>query len=112
MEDKVVLCSASFYKQNYYFNEEYNKIPEQIRKELRVIAVCLAEKVRGISMLGFYKDNGDFFVEVSGDDDDFTYDEIGARLEANAAAKDNSELFRALSLWYQAFVLGKVDICK
>jgi glycine/serine hydroxymethyltransferase len=111
MKEKAILCSASHYKQGYAYNEDFSGIPENIRKELKVIAVCLAEKTRGIATLGFYTDNGDFFVEVSGNENDALYDEIGARLEANGVAKDYEELFKALSLWYRTFVIG-IDLGK
>lgn len=109
-ENKVVLCSASFYKQGYYFGEEFNGLPENIKKELRVITVCLSEKIRAISILGFYKDTGDFYIEVMNSPDDFLYDDIGAKLEVIQVEKENAELFSSLSLWYRTFVLKDVSI--
>ncbi len=106
--NKDILCSASFYKQGYFFNEEFSGIPENIKKELRVITVCLSEKTRGISILGFYKDNGDFYIEAMNAPDDFLYDDIGAKLEVNQVEKENAELFNSLTLWYKAFVIKDI----
>lgn len=103
--NKDILCSASFYKQGYFFNEEFSAIPENIKRELKVITVCLSEKIRGISILGFYRDNGDFYIEAMNSPEDFLYDDIGAKLEVNQVERENKELFNSLSLWYKTFII-------
>ncbi|MGN1317807.1 MAG: DUF6145 family protein [Lachnospirales bacterium] len=108
--NKTVLCSASFYKQGYFFNEEYSTLPENIKRELKVIAVCLSEKIRAISIFGFYKDTGDFYIEVLNSPDDFLYDEIGAKLELMQVEKENQELFSSLTLWYKTFILKDIKL--
>jgi hypothetical protein len=106
MEDiKTVLNSASFYKQKYYFNEEYAKLPEKIKEEMKVITICLAQITRGIVVTGFYRDNGDFYIEAMSEPDDMDYDEIGARLEVNKTERESRELFEQLTLWYRTFVI-------
>lgn len=111
MEDnKDILCSASYYKQGYFFNEKFNRLPDNIKKELKVITVCLSEKIRAISILGFYKDSGDFYIEVMNSPDDFMYDDIGAKLEVIQVEKENKELFNSVSLWYKTFVLKDIKL--
>jgi hypothetical protein len=102
---KCVLNSASFYKQKYYFNEEFERLPEKIKNEMKVITVCLAQLTRGIIMTGFYRDNGDFYIEAMSEPDDMDYDEIGARLEVNKVERESRELFEQLTLWYKTFVI-------
>ncbi len=109
-EEKTILSSASYYKHGYFFNDEYSAIPDKIKRELRVITVYLAENTGGISILGFYKDSGDFYIEVSGEELDVNYDEINAQLELNKTRDENAELFSALSLWYRTFILKEVKI--
>lgn len=104
-ETRVVLNSASFYKQKYYFNEDFEKLPSKIKDEMKVITVCLAQLTRGIIITGFYCDNGDFFVESAAEPDDFDYDEIGARLQVNKTERESRELFEQLSLWYRTFCI-------
>lgn len=106
--NKDILCSASFYKQGYFYNEQFSNLPDKIKTELRVITVCLSEKIRAISILGFYKDTGDFYIEVMNLPDDFSYDEIGAKLEVIQVEKENKELFNSLTLWYRTFILKKL----
>ena len=40
--------------------------------------------------------------------DDFSYDEINAKLEVARVEKEHAELFNSLTLWYRTFVMGKV----
>ena len=109
MEDiKDILSSASFYKQGYFYNDKMPILPESVKQELKIANVLLAEKIRGIDTIGFYKDTGDLFVEVRNQEDDFSYDEINAKLEVARVEKEHAELFNSLTLWYRTFVMGKV----
>ena len=109
MEDiKDILSSASFYKQGYFYNDKMPILPESVKQELKIANVLLAEKIRGIAAIGFYKDTGDLFVEVRNQEDDFSYDEINAKLEVARVEKEHAELFNSLTLWYKTFVMGKV----
>ena len=109
MEDiKDILSSASFYKQGYFYNDKMPILPESVKQELKIANVLLAEKIRGIAKIGFYKDTGDLFVEVRNQEDDFSYDEINAKLEVARVEKEHAELFNSLTLWYKTFVMGKV----
>ena len=47
MEDKrVVLCGANAYDMKYYFNEQFNGIPDSIKDELHIICVLTAGILR------------------------------------------------------------------
>ena len=35
MAENVVLCGANSYVEKYYFNEEFSKLPEQVKEELQ-----------------------------------------------------------------------------
>ena len=110
MEDlKDILCSASFYKQGYFLNDKFDRLPEGIKKDLKIISVTLAQRIRAISIIGFYKDNGDVYIEVMNQADDLLYDEIAAKLELGYVERDNEELFSSLSLWYKTFMIGDKD---
>ena len=41
--EKVVLCGANAYEKKYYFNKEFDKIPESIKEELHIICVLFTE---------------------------------------------------------------------
>ncbi len=109
MEDiKEILCSASFYKQGYFLNDKFIKLPENVKKELRVICVCLAEKIKGIVIIGFYKDDASVYIEVMNQPEDYLYDEIAAKYEVGFVERENEELFSSLSLWYKTFFKGEL----
>ena len=47
-QKKIVLCGANAYEKKYYFNKEFDKIPESIKEELHIICVLFTEEVGGI----------------------------------------------------------------
>ena len=48
MTDKVVLCGANSYEQKYYFNEEFQSLPQSVKDELHIMCVLFTEDVGGI----------------------------------------------------------------
>ena len=47
-QENVVLCGASAYEQKFYFNPDFQALPEQIRQELQIMCVLFTEDVGGI----------------------------------------------------------------
>ena len=43
-----VLCASSAYDQKYYLNEAFDKLPDSIKDELKIMAVLFTEDVGGI----------------------------------------------------------------
>lgn len=97
--EKQIFISASYYKQKYYANPQYGGLPAEIRNEMRILCVSLAEKLHGIATLGFYS-NGDVFLDVTPEEGDHEHDEIGAQLEIKEVAEENAETFKKMKLWY------------
>ena len=52
-QENVVLCGASAYEQKFYFNPDFQALPEQIRQELQIMCVLFTEDVGGILTLEF-----------------------------------------------------------
>jgi len=98
---KDIIAAASFYKQSYFFNPEYDDLPTDVKKELRAVAAVAAEKTRGIVCVGFK--NGHIFMESSGLETDADYDEITARNVIDDTIKNKAEIFTSLSEWYKLF---------
>ena len=48
MEEEMVLCAASAYEQKYYFNPEFDALPEEVKQELQIMCVLYTEDVGGI----------------------------------------------------------------
>lgn len=105
-QDRVVLCGASAYEQKYYLNEDFKSLPEQIQDELKIMCVLFTEDVGGVLTLVFHE-NGELLLEVSADEGDLLYDEIGSELKIRQIQKEKAELLRALELYYKVFFLGE-----
>ncbi|MCM1326152.1 MAG: DUF6145 family protein [Bacteroidales bacterium] len=105
-ENKVVLCGANAYEKKYYFNEQFSKIPQEIKDELHIICVLFTEEVGGIFIIAFEEDGG-IVMETNAGDDDIYYDEISAGLLVSEIRRSRQELFESLSLYYRVVVLGE-----
>ena len=102
----VILCGANAYEQKYYFNENFNRLPESVRDELHIICVLFTEEVGGAFMIGF-DDDGSVMLITDADEEDLLYDEIGAGLLVKEVRKRKKELFESLELFYRSFILGE-----
>lgn len=100
--EKKVLAAASYAQQKYYLEKEFEALPEQIREEIQVVCVTLAEKLACTFLMGFYED-GEVYFETVKNEDDFNFDEIGAELEVKELMRTKKELLAALQMWYQVF---------
>ena len=107
-DKKVVLCGANAYEMKYYFNEQFNGIPESIKEELHIICVLFTEEVGGVFTIAFEED-GNIVMETNADDDDIYYDEVSSGLLISEIRRNRQELFESLSLYYKVFIL-KEDI--
>ena len=76
-EDENVLCSASQYKQKYYFNKRFDRLPESIKQELQIMCVLFTEDVGGILTLR-YDEDGSLELRTQAYEEDILYDEIGS----------------------------------
>ena len=107
-EKKTVLCGANAYEMKYYFNEQFNGIPESIKEELHILCVLFTEEVGGVFTIAFEED-GNITLETNADDDDIYYDEISSGLMVSEVRRKRQELFESLSLYYKVFVM-KEDV--
>lgn len=103
-KEKVVLAAASVYKEKYFINPEFYKIPKNILEEIRIICVRLSAKLHCIFTVGFYS-NGKLYFECIADESDYMYDEIGAKLEIDKLIRREKDLINSLELWYKVFVI-------
>lgn len=107
-DDRIVLCGANAYEQKYYFNEQFNKIPESIKDELHILCVLFTEEVGGIFTIVFEPDGG-VSLETQVEESDIYYDEISSGLLIGEIRRKRAELLESLSMYYRVFVL-KEDI--
>ncbi len=108
--ENVVLCGANSYEQKYYLNENFKKLPQNIKDELQIMCVIYTEEVGGILTLEYEEDGTLIFRSVA-DDMDYYYDEISAGLKIRQMQREKKELLESLELYYRVFYLGeKVDV--
>ena len=105
-QEKVVLCGASSYEEKYYFNEDFAALPEEIQKELKILCVLFVSEVGGVLTLEFEED-GTLCFQVSSQENDFFFDEIGSGLKIKAIRKEKQELLASLELFYRVFFLNE-----
>lgn len=101
---RVVLCGANAYDRKYYFNEQFDKIPDSIKDELHIICVLFTEEVGGIFTFVFEED-GSLSMETDAEEDDIYYDEISSGLLISEIRRNRQELLEALSVYYRVFIL-------
>ena len=104
MEEKTVLCAASSYEQKYYLNPDFAALPEAVQQELQIMCVLYTEDVGGVLAV-VYDEDGNLQLEVTHEENDFLFDEIGSVLKIKQLQKEKEELFEALETFYQVFVL-------
>ena len=103
-EKKTVLCGANAYEMKYYFNQQFNGIPESIKEELHILCVLFTEEVGGVFTIAFEED-GNVVLETNADEDDIYYDEISSGLMVGEVRRRRQELFESLSLYYKIFII-------
>ncbi|MGF7146095.1 hypothetical protein HNQ56_004544 [Anaerotaenia torta] len=105
-QEQAVLCASSAYEKKFWFNHEFDALPEQIKQELKIMCVLFTEEIGGILSLEFEED-GTLMMRVDSREDDFFYDEIGSALKMKQLQRDKEELLEALELYYKVFFLGE-----
>ena len=98
-QENVVLCGASAYEQKYYFNQDFDSLPESIKQELHIMCVLYTEDIGGILTLEC-DDNGSLQFKTEALDSDAMYDDIGSVLKIKQKKKKKRELLQSLEMWH------------
>lgn len=102
----TVLCGSNAYEQKYYFNDEFDRLPESIKDELKAMCVLFTEDIGGILTLE-YTEDGNLEFDVLCDEGDLLFDDIGYGLKIKQLRTEKRELLEALEMYYKVFVLGE-----
>lgn len=105
-QDKVVLCGANSYEEKYYLNPDFEALPGHVKDELKIMCVLYVHDVGGILTL-VYEDDGELCFEVTAQEGDPMFDEIGSRLKIKQLQTEKQELLQSLQLYYRVFFLGE-----
>jgi len=105
-QDRVVLCASSAYEKKFYLNEEFQALPEEIKKELKIMCVLYTEDVGDILSLEFNRD-GNLLFRVEADEGDYLFDDIGSALKIKELQRTKKDLLQSLELYYKVFFLNE-----
>jgi hypothetical protein len=106
MDERKVLCGANSFLKKYYFNPEFASLPEAVKQELQIMCVLFTADVGGALFLEFDRE-GNLLLNVTHDDQDFMFDEIGSGLKIKEIQREKQELLESLELFYRTFYLGE-----
>ena len=105
-EDRVVLAVSSSYDRKYFFNQEFEGLPETVKEDIQVMLVMFTMEIGGILTLAF-DEEGTLLIESESDEEDILYDEIGGHLKIKQMAIDRRDLFESLEMFFKVFYLGE-----
>ncbi len=105
-DGEQVLCAASAYTRQYYFNPFFRDIPEEVRQELQILCVLFTEDVGGTLVLRFDED-GTLLFETAAAEEDLLYDEVGSGLKIKEIREKKADLLESLEMYYRVFFLGE-----
>ena len=101
---RIVLCGSNAYDKKYYFNPQFEKLPENVREELQIMCVLFTEEVGGIFTIGFTP-NGNVVMDTRAEEGDLLYDEIGSALLIKKLRRETQEVFQSLEIYYRVTFL-------
>ena len=104
-EETVVLCGANSYEQKYYFNEEFQSLPQSVKDELHIMCVLFTEEVGGILDMEF-DEEGNLLFKSTADEEDLLYDDIACGLLVKKNQYEKRDLLESLEMFYKVFFLG------
>lgn len=105
-DEEVVLCASSAYEKKFYLNEEFSRLPEDIKNELKIMCVLFTEEVGGILELVF-DEEGNLLFRTDVDENDLLYDDIACGMLIKKMQYEKRELLESLEMFYRVFFLGE-----
>ena len=105
-DEEVVLCASSAYEKKFYLNEEFSRLPEDIKYELKIMCVLFTEEVGGILELVF-DEEGNLLFRTDADENDLLYDDIACGMLIKKMQYEKRELLESLEMFYRVFFLGE-----
>ena len=105
-DEEVVFCASSAYEKKFYLNEEFSRLPEDIKNELKIMCVLFTEEVGGILELVF-DEEGNLLFRTDADENDLLYDDIACGMLIKKMQYEKRELLESLEMFYRVFFLGE-----
>ncbi len=100
LEKEKILCGASSYTQKYYLSPDFEKLPEQVKNELKIMCVLFTEDIGGVITLAF-DEEGELKFKAMAAEEDYLFDEIGCGLKIKEMQTGKKELLESLQLYHK-----------
>ena len=84
--ENVVLCASSAYEKKFYLNEAFDKLPEDIKNELKIMCVLF---------------------KTEADENDLLYDDIACGMLIKKLQYEKRDLLESMEMFYRVFFLGE-----
>ncbi len=104
----MVLCGSNSYNQKFYLDPQFEKLPTQVKDELKIMCVLFTEEIGGPLTLSF-DEEGRLSLATDAEENDLLFDEIGSVLKIKKLQKEKAELFESLEMYYRVFFLGEEE---
>ena len=104
-DENVVLCVSNSYQNKYNFNPDFDKLPDDVKNELKIMCVLFTEEVGGILDMEF-DEEGNLLFKSSADEGDLLYDEIACGMLVKKYQYEKRELLESLEMFFKVFFLG------
>ena len=95
-DENVVLCVS---------NPDFDKLPDDVKNELKIMCVLFTEEVGGILDMEF-DEEGNLLFKSSADEGDLLYDEIACGMLVKKYQYEKRELLESLEMFFKVFFLG------
>ena len=105
-QEKITLCASNAYERKFYFNPDFDALPQSIKDELKVMCVLFTEDIGGVLEVVF-EEEGSLTLQVDQEEGDLLYDEIGCGLKIKQLQSEKQDLFEGLTMFYKIFFLGE-----
>jgi hypothetical protein len=105
-DDRVVLCAASAYEKKFYLNPDFDRLPEDIKNELKIMCVLFTEEAGGILSLE-YDEEGSLTFKTEADENDLLYDDIACGMLIKKLQYEKRDLLESMEMFYRVFFLGE-----
>lgn len=101
--EEIVLCASSAYEEKFYFNEEFQGLPQAVKDELKIASVLFTEDIGGIFTI-LFDEEGAIVLRPEKYEDDLLFDEVGCGLKIRQLELEKAELWEQLEEYYKAFM--------
>ena len=102
----TTLCGASSYTKKYYLDPQFDRLPQDVKDELKIMCVTFTEDVGGILTVEFGDDKRPtFVVRVADNDDSVREQDVDGAI--SKLQEDKASLMEKLGIFYRVFVLGE-----